>query len=207
MGNDEKYSILNSSLVFKDFLSNKNITIKNLDDLVKHYIKSDQRGQVVINGGYYTWKIYSASRRLGDLEVWMIMNTAFEIWSTISRNRFIYSPESVRTDFNIGFVTYNHYTSAGYECTPFNDRVLGHAYYPDTHYAGEIHFNDVQVFQRWKGEVSYSLLHVAIHEIGHALGLRHNNRRTSIMFPQEVYNKHLYLNLNFFDRIDRSYFL
>ncbi|KAA0195493.1 hypothetical protein HAZT_HAZT010644 [Hyalella azteca] len=72
---------------------------------------------------------------------------------------------------------------------PFDGQggTLAHAYYPyeSGHYGGDIHFDESE---QWainpKDEYSgLDFFTVAVHEIGHSLGLAHSYVRSSIMFP------------------------
>lgn len=47
--------------------------------------------------------------------------------------------------------------------------------------AGDIHFDEDENYK--KDGTGIDLLKVAVHEVGHVLGLLHNGRQTSIMFP------------------------
>ena len=48
--------------------------------------------------------------------------------------------------------------------------------------SGDVHFDDDEVFTIGSKE-GKSLLWVAVHEIGHSIGLEHSDVREAIMFP------------------------
>lgn len=171
-----------------DLINNKTISSS---------LEETQNGK--INIGTYYWTIRQHSSRIGNLITWMTARQAFSIWSKISNNVFIYTEPKYFTDFNIIFGKQYHRNSKGGLCYFNSQLILGHAYFPDTHLAGDIHINDDQIFNKEKYQKSFSLLHLFTHEIGHTLGLLHNQRRSSIMYPYEKANRHLDLNLNIFD--------
>lgn len=146
--------------------------------------------------GVYTWKILKFSKKMGEFVCMSSIHTAFSMWESLTKLKFVYTPNS-DADFNFSFEDTIHDTSIDTKCIPFDKGTLAHAYYPTTTLAGEIHINDNFSFNNKLNTRSYSLLHVLIHEIGHALGLPHNQRTTSIMYPTENVNRHFKLKTVF----------
>lgn len=63
--------------------------------------------------------------------------------------------------------------------------VLAHAFPPfGTALAGDIHFDAVEAWN-----IDYGLFTVALHEIGHSLGLAHSKISQSVMYPTHSENK------------------
>ncbi|XP_018329458.1 matrix metalloproteinase-25-like [Agrilus planipennis] len=63
--------------------------------------------------------------------------------------------------------------------------ILAHAYYPNSGLGGDVHFDDDETWttnddQKWERTDLFS---VAVHELGHSLGLGHSDVKNSIMFP------------------------
>lgn len=192
--------------LFKIFLQKNNVTKNDTEYLQKYFDDyKNEVYQLLVKDGFYTWRIHKFSSYIPDLLVWETMATAFNFWETITQIKFVYSTDT-RTNIKIMFTNPIHTMSTGHACVEFEDNTLAHAYYPDTPFFGEMHFNDRQLFDANKNQNSFSLLRVAIHEIGHLLGLRHNDRRSSIMYPYESPNMHHRLNLNMFDWEDKMNF-
>jgi peptidoglycan hydrolase-like protein with peptidoglycan-binding domain len=120
---------------------------------------------------------YNFSNFTADLTQNIIINTlrvAFTTWSNVCNLTF--TEISGTGDITIAFATGNH--GDGF---PFDgpSNVLAHGFYPQ--FGGDLHFDDAEMWTT-NGTSGIDLLTVAIHEIGHTLGLNHSAISGAIMF-------------------------
>ncbi|KAM8837022.1 matrix metallopeptidase-21 [Spinachia spinachia] len=118
------------------------------------------------------------SSQLSVEEQRYIFVLAFRMWSEVSPLEFVEDTRSPLEDVDIrlGFGTGRHLG-----CNQRFDgtgREFAHAWF-----LGDIHFDDDEHFTTPNAGSGISLLKVAVHEIGHVLGLPHIYRAGSIMQP------------------------
>ncbi|KAF7134579.1 hypothetical protein RHSIM_Rhsim08G0055900 [Rhododendron simsii] len=102
---------------------------------------------------------------------------AFNTWASETQFIFSESPNFESADLKIGFYRGNHGDGA-----PFYgaNGVLAHAFAPTN---GRFHYNADHSFSVDPVAGSFHLETVALHEIGHLLGLGHSEVQEAIMFP------------------------
>ena len=91
-------------------------------------------------------------------------------------------------NFQLAFFLEYHYCEAGSFDGPGG--IIAHASYPKQRspFKSFIHFDGDEQWTVSDGTSNkYSLLPVALHEVGHVLGLKHSSDRNSVMY--EFYNK------------------
>ncbi|KAK6493443.1 matrix metalloproteinase-21-like [Huso huso] len=113
------------------------------------------------------------------------LKQAFRMWSEVMPLNFEEDLTSLASqiDIKLGFGTRKHLgCSQAFDGT---GQVFAHAWH-----LGDIHFDDDEHFVPPKSDQGISLLKVAVHEIGHVLGLSHINRPGSVMqanyIPQDA---------------------
>ncbi|XP_027016768.1 matrix metallopeptidase-21 isoform X1 [Tachysurus fulvidraco] len=137
-------------------------------------------GHAAFSKNILTWRLIGEgySSQLSVEEQRHIFRLAFRMWSEISPLQFIedlHSPPD-EIDIRLGFGTGRHFGCA--QSFDGAGREFAHAWF-----LGDIHFDDDEHFTAPNAGNGISLLKVAVHEIGHVLGLPHIYRSGSIMQP------------------------
>ncbi|KAL5250585.1 hypothetical protein ACHWQZ_G016347 [Mnemiopsis leidyi] len=111
---------------------------------------------------------------------------AFSMWEEVSALQFYEETNSrVAADIDIAYMTGLHE-----DRSTFNSLVLAHAFFPRV---GWLHMNDMQ---RWNynSVQGTDTTFVALHELGHILGLRHSRRNTVMHASYPGYSPDLRLS-------------
>ncbi|NP_001296676.1 matrix metalloproteinase-14-like precursor [Hydra vulgaris] len=131
-----------------------------------------------------TWKLLNNNNdglTRGEIET--TLHKAFSMWEAVTNLKFrqLQINENKKADIEIKF-------AQGYHDDPYSfdgfGGTLAHAFYPHTNegLSGDVHFDDAEKFTIESPE-GRSLLWVAVHEIGHSIGLEHSNVKEALMFP------------------------
>ncbi len=135
-----------------------------------------------------TYKFINGTADLPGVVERDIVRQAFAVWAAVTPLTFTEVTGSADATFLISWEVGDHGCGS-----PFDGpgHVLAHAFFPppiNPHpgLAGDLHFDDQESWattHNGNGNGSIDLLSVAIHELGHALGLRHTNIPDAIMYP------------------------
>jgi hypothetical protein len=104
------------------------------------------------------------------------IQAAFNTWAGLIPRTFSQTATSSTAQLRVSFNTGDH--ADGFPFDGSGD-VLAHAFYPQD---GRIHFDDAETWGLSDGGGNTDLQTVALHEIGHALGLRHSGTEDAVMF-------------------------
>ena len=127
-----------------------------------------------------TYYIENTSTHLPDTVCEQAIVNAFNTWQTNSTLTFtrVYSSDA---DIKIKWATGNHGDESPFD-GPYG--VLAHAFYPfpsGGYYAGQLHFDDDE---NWSvNGTGIDIESIALHEIGHLLGISHSTVSTAVMYP------------------------
>lgn len=132
-----------------------------------------------------TWR-YSDKQVTQDMsrsEVRRIMKKSFGYWSD-KGNIYFEETTSDNPDIWVLFAGGVHGDPYAFDGP---GGTLAHAFYPiNSKYsaiAGDVHFDDAEYFTAESSTLGRSLLWVATHEIGHAIGVAHSRTKKAVMFP------------------------
>ncbi|XP_048508022.1 72 kDa type IV collagenase-like isoform X1 [Athalia rosae] len=158
-----------------------------IPDIRPDYSSTRRKRFVIGSSGWnkrrITYYIANWSAKLGEEAVADEIERAFGAWSGYSRLDFkqINDPSA---DIIVAFGRGNHGDGYAFD-GPGN--ILAHAFFPDEtgSYAGDLHFDDDEDWKTrpndFQGQTDF--YSVAVHEIGHSLGLAHSWVPSSVMFP------------------------
>jgi hypothetical protein len=104
------------------------------------------------------------------------IQAGLDTWASLIPRTFLSTGTSSTAQFQVSFATGDH--GDGYPFDGSGD-VLAHAFYPQD---GRIHFDDAETWGLSHGGGKTDLQSVALHETGHALGLKHSGNEDAVMY-------------------------
>ncbi|KAM9728362.1 collagenase 3 isoform 1-T2 [Menidia menidia] len=145
------------------------------------------------------WKGRTLSYRLaGKLpislpKVQKVFRAAWKLWSSVTLLKFR-KRDRKEADIVISFYKGDHKDEAAFDG---KGGVLAHAFLPGPGTGGDVHFD---ADEDWSfNHTGVSLIAVAAHEFGHALGLSHSADPGAVMYPAYSFVPHDELQLSFRD--------
>ncbi|KAK7918796.1 hypothetical protein WMY93_010080 [Mugilogobius chulae] len=142
--------------------------------------RRDAEGYVAFSKTVLRWRLMGEgySSQLSVEEQRYVFRLAFRMWSEVCPLEFVEDTASPleEIDIRLGFGTGRHLGCK--QRFDGSGREFAHAWF-----LGDIHFDDDEHFTGPSAGKGISLLKVAVHEIGHVLGLPHIHRPGSIMQP------------------------
>ncbi|KAK6644652.1 hypothetical protein RUM43_000920 [Polyplax serrata] len=129
-----------------------------------------------------TYRIYNysvkAGKESGMKKEWFDfdLRDVLDLWEEASSLTFTQSNR--KSDMTFLWATYDHGDNE-----PFDGPggTLAHAFGPGSHMQGHVHFDDDETWTH-QSESGSNFFQVALHEVGHALGLGHSKVKDAVMF-------------------------
>lgn len=158
-------------------------------DVSKNLVNAKRKRRYTLQGTQWqkeklTWKLLNDNDDgLTRAQVESVLEQAFSKWQAITNLKFtkLEGTDPNESDIQVSFVRYYHNDQY-----PFDGPggTLAHAYYPlnNQGLSGDVHFDDDEVYTI-NSPSGRSLLWVAVHEIGHSIGLEHSNIKEAVMYP------------------------